>query len=236
MKTLFRWLFRLFLLLVVIAMLLGIAVLLLKDSFAKSLAERNLRDGTGMDAKIAKFEVGLMTPTVHLEGLKIYNRPEFGGGAFLDMPELRIEYVPAEMRDRRLRFRTVRLNIAEVNIVRGKDGKTNIEAIERKPRDKSGGGGRKRSDTPGVEFGGVDTLYLTLGRIRITDLANPGNNHTINVGLKDEVGRNLKSEADVQAWLLGVVMKLYLQEAMRNPRDKSLPNLFKGIVPQDRKR
>jgi len=48
-----------------------------------------------MDARIEKMEVGLATPTVNLEGLKLYNTADFGGGTFLEMPELRVEYVPA---------------------------------------------------------------------------------------------------------------------------------------------
>ena len=126
MRTIFRWLFRIAILLLVLGVLVGIGALLLKDSLARSLAEKNLRDSTGMDAKIARFDVGILTPTVNVEGLRIYNRPEFGGGSFLDLPELRLEYDPDLLREGKLRLKTVRLHTAEVTGVKGKDGKTNI--------------------------------------------------------------------------------------------------------------
>jgi uncharacterized protein involved in outer membrane biogenesis len=221
MKTLFRWLFRLFLVLMVLVVLAVIGALLLKDTIAKSLAEKNLRDGTGMDAKIAKLEVGLMTPTVNLESLKLYNTAEFGGGTFVEMPELRVEYVPREIREGKLHFKTVRLHIAEVNVVKNKNGKTNIDILQGEANKKSGGtntnrGGKKKTDVPGVDFGGIDTLYLTVGKIKYTDLGDPRNNQEIQIGLKDEVGHNLKTEADVATWFGSVVLKLAFQQMMQN--------------------
>src|SRR5512144_2709104 len=118
MKTLFKWLVRIIVSLFLLAVLLLVIGVLLKDVIAKSLAERNLRDSTGMDAKISKLEVNLGTPTVNLEGLKLYNTPEFGGSTFLDLPELRIEYIPGDIREGKLHFKSVRLNLAEVHVVK----------------------------------------------------------------------------------------------------------------------
>jgi len=227
MKTFFRWLFRTVVTLIFLFIVLVVVGVLLKDVIAKSLAERNLRNNTGMDAKIEKMEVGLATPTVSLEGLKLYNTPDFGGGTFLEMPELRIEYIPDGIRDGKLRLKTVRLHIAEVNIVKDKNGKTNVEMLEKESKRKARGE-KDKTDKPGIDFGGIDTLYLTVGKLKITDLANPKNNQEINVGLKDEVGRNLKTEADLTGWFAGVVFKLYLQQVMTNPDHGGLRTLFDG--------
>jgi hypothetical protein len=200
MKTIFKWFFRIALALVALAIVLVVVFLLAKDSIAKSLAEKNLRDNTGMDARIAKLDVGLMTPTINIEGLRIYNAPEFGGGTFFEMPELRVEYVPDDVRAGKLRFKTVRLNISEVTIVKSADGKLNMEAIDKELKKKSRGE-KKRSDTPGVDFGGIDTLYVTIGRIRMIDLGNPKNNFEQVVGMKDVKGQNLKTEDELKYWL-----------------------------------
>lgn len=216
MKTLLRWIIRLCVTLLFLVVLLAIVVLLLKDPIAKALAERNLRNNTGMDAKIARMEIGLATPTVHLEGLKLYNTADFGGGTFLDLPELRVEYTPDAVRDGQVRFKTVRLNLAEVHVVKGKNGRTNIEMMQKASRERSG---RKGSgDSPGMDFGGIDALYLTVGRIRITDESDPRNNDVIEVGLKEEVGKNLKNEAEITQWFSGVVLKLALRDAMSGSR------------------
>jgi|SRR5215203_2600776 len=213
MKSLFKWLFRIGVTVVFLLVLLFVVALLFKDIIAKSLAERNLRDSTGMDAKISKLEVGLGTPTVNLEGLKLYNTPEFGGSTFLDLPELRVEYLPDDIRDGKLRFKTLRLHLAEVHIVKNKQGKTNLEMLQQHTK-KTSSGRKTKSDTPGVDFGGIETLYLTVGRIRITDESDPRNNEVIEVGLKDEVGKDLKDEAAMTQWFGSVLLKLAIRDAV----------------------
>ena len=217
MKKLFKWLVRLAVTLFFLAVLLLVIGVLLKDVIAKSIAERNLRDTTGMDAKISKLEVNLSTPTVNLEGLKLYNTPEFGGSTFLDLPELRIEYIPGDIREGKLHFKTVRLHLAEVHVVKNKNGKTNIDLLQKESKKKSSGQ-KDKTDKPGVDFGGIDTLYLTVGKIRITDESDPRNNEVIDVGIKDEVGRNLKDEAAITQWFNGVLIRLALREAMTSSR------------------
>ena len=211
MKTFFRWIFRLCVALFFLAIVLIMVAVILKDTIAKSLTERNLRQNTGMDAKISKMEIGLATPVVSLEGLKLYNTDDFGGSTFLEMPELRVEYILDDVRTGKVRFKTVRLNLAEVHIVKNKSGKTNLEMMQKLSKKKSGekdsGGG-----VPGVDFAGIDALYLTVGKIRITDESDPRNNDVIDVGVKDEVGRNLKTEADVTVWFSGVLLKVAARE------------------------
>lgn len=210
MKTFFRWAVRIAVTLMCLAVVLVVLVVLLKDVIAKSLTEKSLRDNTGMDARISKLEIGLATPTVTMEGLKLYNTPQFGGGTFLDMPELRVEYVTPDVREQKLRLKTVRLNLAEVHIIKGKDGKTNLDhmdkEVKRRAREK------KKSGEHDDVFGGIDTLYLTVGKIRITDELDPRNNGEFNLGLKEEVGRNLKTEEDVQGWFGSVLIKVAIRE------------------------
>jgi uncharacterized protein involved in outer membrane biogenesis len=228
MRTFFRWAFRITVTLVFLLIVLLVVGVLLKDTIAKSLAERNMRDNTGLDAKIEKMEVGLMTPTVNLEGLKLYNNPDFGGGTFLEMPELRMEYVPDDIRDGKLHLKTVRLHIAEVHIVKSKDGRTNFEEVQKETRKKARSQ-KEKTDKPGVDFGGIDTLYLTVDKLRITDLRDRKNDREINVGIKDEVGRNLKTEEQITGWFALVVFRLYLQQAMTNPAAQdNLRTLLEG--------
>ncbi|HEY0550521.1 MAG TPA: AsmA family protein [Verrucomicrobiae bacterium] len=230
MKNFLRWTFRICVTLLCLTLLLAVLAVLLKDIIAKSLAEKNLRDNTGMDAQIGKLEIGLATPTVNLEGLKLYNPADFGGGTFLEMPQLRIEYVPGDIRSGKLHFKTVRLNLSEVHIVKNKNGKTNIELMQKESKKKTSGQ-KDKSDIPGVNFGGIDTLYLTVGKIRITDESNPKNNEVIDVGVKEEVGRDLKTELELMQWFNGVMLKVAMRELATGPkanfeRSRSLLKLF----------
>jgi uncharacterized protein involved in outer membrane biogenesis len=217
MKALFRWIIRLGVTLLMLLIVLAVVGVLLKDVIAKAVAERNLRDTTGMDAKISKLEIGLGTPIVNLEGLKLYNTADFGGGTFLELPELRMEYVPDAVRDGKLRFKTVRLHLAEVHVVKNKNGRTNIEMMQKETRRKSAGT-KDKGDQPGIDFGGIETLYLTIGRIRMTDERDPRNNGVIEIGIKDEVGRNLKTEAEVAQWFQMVMLRRAFATAVSEPQ------------------
>src|ERR1051325_8448873 len=207
MKTVFRWLVRIAVTLAFLLVVLIVVALLLKDAIAKNLAERNLRDATGMDAKISKLEVGLATPTLNLEGIKLYNTAQFGGGTFLEMPELRVEYIPDDIRTGKLHFKTLRLHLSEVTIVKTKDGKTNLDVLDKEMKKKTARDKNKTHKDP-VEFGGIDELYLPVGKMKFVDLGNPQNNREINLGIKDEVGRNLRTEAEITAWFQLVVFRL----------------------------
>ncbi len=215
MKTLFKWIFRIALFFVILAIVTVVALLLLKDTLAKSAAEKNLRDSTGMDAKISKLDVGVLTHTVDLEGLKIYNKPEFGGGTFLEMPELRVEVVPEDIRSGKLHFKTMRINVSEVTVVRNAEGKLNTDDLAKEAKKKTSGE-KKKTDLPGIDFGGIDTLIVSIGKVKVVDLANPRNNQEIVIGLKEEKGQNIKTEAELQAWFQVVVLKVAFQQAMKN--------------------
>lgn len=211
MKTFFRWLFRICVALFILVVALAVIAVLLKDVILKSLTERNLRNETGMDAKIEKFEFGLATPTVNVEGLKMYNTEDFGGGTFLEMPELRIEYVPEDMQTGKVRFKTLRLNLSEVHIVKNKSGRTNIEmmhkAVSKNHSDKEG------IDLPGIDFAGVDTIYLKIGKIKITDEGNSSNNAELSLGSKEVVGKNFKTEKEIEQWFQWSLLQMAITQA-----------------------
>ncbi len=230
MKNFFRWVIRICVTLFCLAILLAVIAVLLKDIIAKSLAERDLRDSTGMDTKITKLEVGLATPTVSLEGLTLYNPPEFGGGTFLEMPELRAEWLPEEIKTGKVRFKTLRINLSEVHIVKNKAGKTNIETMHKTVSNKKSGKGG--FDLPGVEFGGVETIYLKVGKVRFTDESNSRNNGEFNLGSREDVGKNLKTEKEIEQWFQLSLLKMALAQAATSPapeRERLQKVLFESL-------
>ena len=118
LKFVGRWLFRL----TIVAIVLVVALLLLKDTIFKSVAEYSIRSQSGLDVRIGKLEVGLLSPTVTVENFRLYNPPEFGGGVFLDIPEVHVEYDAAAMQNQKLKFKLIRFNLAELNLVESKTG------------------------------------------------------------------------------------------------------------------
>jgi len=191
MKKLFKWIFRLFL---VFVLLLALLILFL-DPIAKSVAERQIRQHTGLQVMIGRLSIGLRNPTLTVENFKLFNSDDFGRSTFLDIPALHIEYDLQAIRSKRVHLNLVRLNLGELHVVQSKDGKTNLQALQE--RQKSGGplssfGGTK------AEFESTDTLKRTIGKLKFTSDKNPARNEEAYVGIRSETLKNVKSVQDLQ--------------------------------------
>jgi len=196
MLRLIKWLF----LLIFVAVALIVGLLLSKDAIGKAAAEQQIRAQTGMDVKIGRFSIGLLSPVVTIENFKLYNTPEFGGTPFLDIRELHLEYDRMAFAQRQLRITLLRLNLAELTLVRNDTGKTNIASFAAAPAPAV-----KTANT--VQFLGVDVMNLSVGKAHFIDLKNPRNNREFKANLQNQVFRNVKTTGD----LYGVLILLWLR-------------------------
>jgi uncharacterized protein involved in outer membrane biogenesis len=199
-KFIARWTFRLLILLVVLA----IGLLLLKDTLIKAVLEHRLRKETGLEATIDKVEMRLGAPTITIEGLKIHNSAEFGGSIFVDLPELHAEYDRPSLRHHKLRLKLLRLNLAELSLVRSQTGKTNFMELGSHVENNINTG---QSVGVPLEFDGVETLNASFGKLRLTDLKVPENSREIDVNLKNEIASEVRTQEDLMALAIRVVLR-----------------------------
>lgn len=198
MRRLFRWAFRGFLLLIVLV----VALLLSLDSIARAVAERRIRAETGLEARIGSLSLGLLSPTLTMENLRIYNSPEFGGSPLLEVGEFHLEYDRQELWAGRLRCRLVRVDLRELNLVVSQPGRINLALPV-------GGSPPLPSRLPrkiaGLRFLGIDTLNLSLGRITALRMRDPKTVRELNARLRHRILTGIVSEEDL--WFkLGVVV------------------------------
>jgi uncharacterized protein involved in outer membrane biogenesis len=189
MRRLFRWALYLFIVMVVLL----VAAVLLLNTLAKQMLESRLRASTGLDPKIGSIDVGLLSPTITIENFKLYNTADFGGGIFIDMPELHVEYDLAAARSGALHFKLVRLDLAEVSLVQDKKGRMNSQGSQKRNGGASAG---KKSSGSDLKFTGIDTLNLTLGKFHLSNLAS-GREEEIEFGIKNQISHNVKSASDL---------------------------------------
>jgi uncharacterized protein involved in outer membrane biogenesis len=176
MKTLFRWAFRLLILLVVLL----VAGILLLDPVAREVIEYKFSKQTGLEADIRSVDVGILNPRVTLEGIKIYNRTEFGGSPMLEVPELHVEYDRQALRSGKIHLPLVRLNIARLNIVENTNGLTNLkEALGELRKSGGAGGPTNHGASAHYDFTGIDTLNLTFATAEFQSLGDPALNETL---------------------------------------------------------
>src|SRR5271154_5664647 len=90
-----RWLLRIAVGALIVGVVAVAAVFLGRDAILRKVLVSRIRAATGMGVNIASVHVGLLAPTMTIDGLKLYNTAEFGGSLCLDMPELYLVYDPA---------------------------------------------------------------------------------------------------------------------------------------------
>lgn len=200
-KFVFRWAFRLLLL----AVVLGIGFLLLKDKVARNYLEDRLRRETGFDVRIGHLEVSLLAPRVSIENAVIYNPADFGGSIFLDIPEVHFEYDKSRLAIGKLHLKLLRLDIREFHIVENQHGRTNLVEVLNKTAPELIGGPAKGGGS--YVFDGIDTLNLSVATVRYTNLRMPKRNQLSKLDLHNDLNLNLRTEQDVTA----VLFKIFLR-------------------------
>jgi hypothetical protein len=207
MRTIFRWAFRLFL----VCLVLLIAGILLLDTIAREMLEYRLRNETGLEAKIGKVHIGLLHPEFTIENLILYNSADFGGSPLIDMPELHVEYDRDALWSRKVHCRLIRFNLAEINLVDDKKGRRNVDVLQKRlesagvglPGKKNSAGGFSKS----LDFTGIDTLNLTLGRLTHFDMKQPGKVDEFRINTRHQVFTNIKSDKDFSGAMLVALLR-----------------------------
>lgn len=202
MRFLFRWAFRLFLVLVVLI----VALVLLKDSLLKSYAEARIQARTGLETRIGRLHSGLFSPTLTIEQLKVYNHAQFGGSPLLHVPELHVEWRLPPLALRRLHFRLVRLEVSEINVVQNKTGNTNVTTFITE-FEKLCATNAPPAEVFGFAFSGIDMLNLSLGKVKHFNLKHPDQTSEVDLNLKNEIISEVKTPAQLNDAVLTALLK-----------------------------
>lgn len=211
-RRLFRWTLYLFIALVV----LFVAAILLLDTAARTLIEDRIRKQTGLDVKVGHCRVGLNRSTVTLENLTLNNTAEFGGGPFLEIPELHLEIHRTDLGAGKLHFRLVRLNVAQIHVVQRKDGLTNLRAFQqRRPAlatDSAGVSLQPSGTSPrnlNANFPGfdhIDMFNLTLGSADYVSLQDPSRNREALLNIRNQIYQNVFAK-DLESIFVALSLK-----------------------------
>ncbi len=194
MKFIFRWAFRLFILLIVLL----VAGILLLDTIVKAAVESRIRKETGMEVKIGSLSVGLISPVFTVENFKLYNTAEFGGSPFLDLPELYVVYDRGSLFSHKIHYKLIRFNLAELNLVQNKQGKTNLRALQdRQKQARHSAGTTKPAEGSGFKFAGIETLNISLGKATLLKMNNPSQPWELKLNVRNKVVTGIKTDEEL---------------------------------------
>jgi uncharacterized protein involved in outer membrane biogenesis len=218
-KFVFRWAFRLLIVLIVLV----VAGILLLDTIAREYVEYQIHSQTGMETKIGKVRVGLLNPQFTIENLVLYNSASFGGSPFVEMPELHVEYDRDSLVSHKLRCKLLRFNIARINLVEDKNGRRNFDSIQGKALPKKGSSAKSSSQ---IQFAGIDTLNLTLGKVTFMRMNDPGKTDEFDMKVNHQVFTNIKNEQDFSSALLAALIRSGANLFQTGASGQSLFQLF----------
>ncbi|MFC1675093.1 hypothetical protein ACFL1K_04340 [Candidatus Omnitrophota bacterium] len=118
---------------------LGVVVLVLaillagawlaKGIIAKNALTAGVKAFTGLEAKVEGVSVGIFNTLVGIKGLKIMNPEGFADKLMADIPEVFVDYDLGAFLKQKVHLEELRLNFKELVIVRGPDGRLNINAL-----------------------------------------------------------------------------------------------------------
>jgi hypothetical protein len=220
LKKILRWLLGIVAGLFVLLLLL----LVFRDPLFKAILVQRIHHDLGMRAEIGELKTGLGRTVVHIRDFKLFNSPEFGGSLLAEVPNLFVQIDTGPLADRLVHLRTVRVHLAEFNVVRNGAGRTNLEKIEKAWREHL----RRRKEKKHKlrwDFAGVDLLEVSIGKIGFIDLHRPSLNGDFTLDVCNEKGSNLSDEEQVQAWASALALRLLAQDALRPPADRKLPTM-----------
>jgi uncharacterized protein involved in outer membrane biogenesis len=186
------------------------------DGVLRHLLATSLSRHLGTRVEIGKLEVSQRRRTVHLENLTIHNPPGFGTNPLLRLPEFYIQVSEARSDQHAVHFEEVRLNLAEAAILINAEGRTNLSELSTRAADAGPSRGKPEAEInwDTVEqlfstnnFGGIDRLSLSLGRITYTDLRPPGITQQIDFRMTNRMATNVISATDLQPLAGEVLLK-----------------------------
>ena len=193
-----------------------VALVLAKDYIARRFFIAMVEQKTGYAATVDTFKVGLLTPTLHILGLKLNYPADKGGRVLMDSPEIFVEYDRDAAKRNEIHLKQLRWNIREIGVEdsnsSGMEGlvaqasalmaPTNQVAPDPKsPIVQSPAG------PAGVNFTGIDTLDFSLGTVHFRNPKNALGNRDMAIDLQNRKLTNVVSYMDLSPLAIELIIK-----------------------------
>ena len=168
-----------------VLLVLLVAALLAAGPVMKRIALAGIQKQTGLVPTIEQFDYSPRTGTLHISGFRLHEHATNGGRLVVDLPELHVELEPAADGRRELRFREIRVNLAEVYLSTNQIGGDLNRLVKQLETDGAS------NETGGLTFTGIDRLTLTLGSVKVPDPSLPGGMRTIPMNVRGQTFTNV---------------------------------------------
>lgn len=156
---------------------------------------------TGSAVKIGAFKLNLFRQEVSIKDFVLYNPPGFSNTPLVDIPEITVAVKSQALLHGSLHLPLVVLNLREVNLIKNKEGKLNVDSLKfvQNPKEKQ----KEKSDQELMPFK-IDRMNLTIGKVVYRDDSGGGEPKvkTYDIGMKNKEFKNVTSPQQLASLLL----------------------------------
>lgn len=156
---------------IVLAVVLLFAFCWVRDFLLKSLIGTVASSVTGAPTRVGGLSLSVIRQSVRISNFKMHNPQGFPKDILVDIPKMNVTCNLAALVTGKIHLRQLELEIKEINIVKNKEGKLNVDALkitEGKP-------GEKDKKKPAKQLAiQIDTLSLEMGRVVSRDYSVDG--------------------------------------------------------------
>ena len=157
--------------LLVILIILVVGLTLTKNIMARTGIVTGVKAITGLEMQLDSVNVGVLKPVLGLNGLKILNPSGFDERVMADFPEIFAHYDLGGFLKGKVHFEELRINLAELIVVKNKNNQVNINSLKSLMPPKGGGGKPPeiRIDALNLKIGKVIYKYFVLGKEQLRE-------------------------------------------------------------------
>jgi hypothetical protein len=208
--------------LIVVLLILVVILHVGKNTVAKFAVTKSVKALTGLKMNIASMDVSIVNTSISMNGMKLFNAPEYSDRIMVYMPEIHVDYNLGSILKGKTHLKEVKIQVKELNVIKSKDKKLNIDALNIVKESKRPEKSYKEKKTEVM----IEKLSLKIGEVMYKDFS---------LGSKPEVityDVNL-NETFHKITDLNQIGKLILVRALMNTNIANLANFALAPLKSD---
>lgn len=210
---------------ITVAMVFFAVVVLLfagKNYIAKTGVTKGVKAVTGLSMEIGSMDVGILDTFVDIQGLILFNPPEFTEKIMVNIPEFHVDYNLVSFLGGKTHLEEVTINLQKLNVIKDKKGNFNIDSLRVVQEQKAAGKPAEQKKSSLM----IEVLELLIGKVVYTDYSTGTVPKTYEFDIN--VHEKFHNITDVQA-----VGKLILVKALMGTNLADLAQFEIGSIASD---
>jgi hypothetical protein len=160
---------------VVLAAVVLVVLGAIKNTIAQTVLTTTLSNVAHVPVKIGSTRVSFMSASIEVKNLRVYNPAGFPDKLMLDVPQVFIEFDPPALSKGQAHFKTVKLDLKELQVIRDKSGRLNVDVVKPTKTETS----KAQSEAKATSGGKapklhIDLMLLSIGRVVYKDYTGGG--------------------------------------------------------------